>query len=101
VNAHLATYSEFLQTVSSFPRGAAYRDMSHEVCLELQNQFEKLKSFDMPSLLAGLCRSGKHMHLLSFELAIIKRNGTNFRIGKNNTENMCVLSCCRIAITQV
>ena len=38
IRAHLNTYSEFLQTVSSFPRGAAFRDVSHEVCLHMQNQ---------------------------------------------------------------
>ena len=45
VHAHLSTYSEFLQTVSSFPRGAAFRDVSHEVCQEMRTQVQKAKLF--------------------------------------------------------
>jgi hypothetical protein len=38
VRAHLHTYSEFVHTVNSYPRGAAFRDVSHQVCVQLQAQ---------------------------------------------------------------
>jgi len=58
VRAHLATYSDFLQTVASFPHGAAPKGVSIEICKEMRDQFDKLNSADLSSHLTGLCRPG-------------------------------------------